>query len=216
MLSAHGPQLLKPACPRAHPLHQENPLPWEAWALPAGDWAAPTHHSWGKTLTATKTVQPDTNNENFKKKRGIVKKNSRVRDIRVQRKERIPPPGGRARDFFRKSDLREILWSGDHLHPRSPGWAHTTHASHGGWNMDIRQSCSLEGEKICDLCRATTYNKGKTDELFSIWESNDSNRKWFQGSFKRKMKRKQSIRVNKVHLQKQEKRNLLIYGPSNL
>ena len=48
------------------------------------------------------TAQLKINNKNFKKKCGIVKKNSRVRDLRVQRKERIPPPGGRARDF-RKS-----------------------------------------------------------------------------------------------------------------
>ena len=48
------------------------------------------------------SAQLKINNKNFKKKCGIVKKNSRVRDLRVQRKERIPPPGGRARDF-RKS-----------------------------------------------------------------------------------------------------------------
>ena len=70
-----------------------------------------------KSLHNKNSAQLKINNKNFKKKCGGVKKNSRVRDLRVQRKERIPPPGGRARDF-RKS-LRDSLVRGIICIPRA-------------------------------------------------------------------------------------------------
>ena len=46
----HVAQLLKPSCPRGHPLQQKKPLQWEVHALQGG--AGPAHGSWGKAWAA--------------------------------------------------------------------------------------------------------------------------------------------------------------------